>query len=121
MAKAGSEFNPLTEQQMQELRAQREKARLKKDKKLRKILTDEQYGKWVKAEQERLIKMQQMRERRGRGRGHGFGPGGPEGFRPDSTMGPMPGGPHRHHRPDSARHELPQAPGSEAKPVKMVE
>ena len=121
MAKANSEFTPLSEQQMKELREAHEKSRLKKDKKLRKILTEEQYGKWVKAEQERLIKMQQMRERRGHGRGPGFGPGGPEGFRPDSTMGPMPGGGHRHHRPDSARHEMPHAPGSEAKPVKMVE
>ena len=61
------EFKQLSEQQHEQLRAEREKARVKKDKQLRKILTDEQYGKWVKAEQERLVKMQHMRQnRRGR-------------------------------------------------------
>lgn len=79
MAKAGSEFTPLSEQQMKELREAHEKSRIKKDKKLRKILTEEQYGKWVKAEQERLVRMQQMRQGRG----------------------PRPEGGHRHHRPDS--------------------
>ena len=58
------EFKQLSEQQHEQLRAEREKARVKKDKQLRKILTDEQYGKWVKAEQERLVKMQQMRKNR---------------------------------------------------------
>ena len=97
MSRAGREFKPLSPEQMEQLKAAHEKSRLKMDKKLRKILTDEQYGKWVKAEQERLLKMQQMRSRRGEGRHH------------------------RHHRPDSAGNGLPQAPGSEAKPVKMVE
>ncbi|MBP5504614.1 MAG: hypothetical protein J6X89_00755 [Bacteroidales bacterium] len=111
MARANSEFNPLTQQQMEELKAAHEKSRLKKDKKLRKILTDEQYGKWVKAEQERLIRMQQMRNQRGRGHRHVFGPG----------MGP--GGPGFGQRPDSTGMPAgapPQAPG-EAAPVKTVE
>lgn len=110
MAKAGREFTPLSQQQMEQLKEAHEKSRLKKDKKLRKILTEEQYGKWVKAEQERLIKMQQMRERRGRGRG--FGPGErpdgprpdgpmPEGFKPgESPQGPPPEG----FQPDSTKH-----------------
>ena len=112
MARMGSEFTPLTEQQMKELREAHEKSRLKKDKQLRKILTEEQYGKWVKAEQERLVRMQQMRQNRGRG----FRPGmGPDGFRPDSTRGPRPDGPHGHHghhghRPDSTAGPRPDAP-----------
>ncbi len=53
------EFQPLTELQMKELREAHEKARIKKDKKMRKILTDEQYYKWVRSEQERLSKMRQ--------------------------------------------------------------
>lgn len=97
MEKAGREFTPLSPQQMEQLKAAHEKSRVKMDKKLRKILTDEQYGKWVKAEQERLIKMQQMRQNRGQGR------------------------PHRHHRPDSTGNGLPQAPESQARPAKMVE
>ena len=68
------EFKQLTEQQREQLREQREKARVKKDKQLRKILTDEQYGKWVKAEQERLVKMQQMHKAR-QHRGHRPNPG----------------------------------------------
>jgi len=68
------EFKQLSEQQREQLREQREKARVKKDKQLRKILTDEQYGKWVKAEQERLVKMQQMRKQR-QHRGHRPNPG----------------------------------------------
>lgn len=126
MARSGREFNPLSAQQMEELKAAHEKSRLKKDKKLRKILTNEQYGKWVKAEQERLVRMQQMRKGRGPGFGPGMGPEGfrpdgpmPEGFKPDSTMGPRP---HRHHHhPDSAGNGLPQAPGSNATPMKRVE
>ncbi len=79
MARLGSESNPLTEQQMEELRAAHEKSRLKKDKQLRKILTQEQYGKWVKAEQERLVRMREMQKHRMDGRrGH-------RGHRPDST------------------------------------
>lgn len=81
----------MSEEQLEQLRAEREKARLKKDKKLRKILTDEQYGKWVKVEQERLVRMRD-RQRRGHGDGHhrGMGPGGHRhegapGPRPDST------------------------------------
>lgn len=97
MEKAGREFTPLSPQQMEQLKEAHEKSRVKMDKKLRKILTDEQYGKWVKAEQERLIKMQQMRKGRGEGR------------------------PGRHHRPDSAGNGLPQAPDSQARPAKMVE
>ena len=97
MEKAGREFTPLSPQQMEQLKEAHEKSRIKMDKKLRKILTDEQYGKWVKAEQERLIKMQQMRQMRGNGR------------------------PHRHHMPDSTGNGLPQAPGSQARPAKMVE
>ena len=96
MARSGKEFTPLSQQQMEQLKEAHEKSRLKKDKKLRKILTDEQYGKWVKAEQERLVRMQQMRQ-------------GPGPHR------------HRHHHPDSAGNGLPQAPGSAAKPVKRVE
>ena len=68
------EFKQLSEQQREQLREQREKARVKKDKQLRKILTDEQYGKWVKAEQERLVKMQQMHKARQQ-RGHRPNPG----------------------------------------------
>ena len=93
MARAGREFTPLSQQQMEELRAAHEKSRLKKDKKLRKILTDEQYGKWVKAEQERLIRMQQMRKERGHGRGPGFGPGGPGGPGAPGNPGPGPANP----------------------------
>lgn len=63
MERNNRQFNPLSQQQMEQLRAEREKARLKKDKKLRKILTEEQYGIWIKAEQERLVRMQQMRRR----------------------------------------------------------
>ena len=88
------EFKELTDEQMQELRAEHEKARLKKDKKLRKILTDEQYGKWVRAEQERLVKMQQM-HKGGRGHGQGHRPDGERGPRPDGGRGPQ------GHRPDS--------------------
>ena len=83
MEKAGREFTPLSPQQMEQLKAAREQARLKKDKKMRKILSDEQYGIWVRDEQERLIRMQQRRNRRGPG--HRGGPRGPEGFKPDST------------------------------------
>lgn len=43
----------------------------------------------VKAEQERLIRMQQMRKERGHGRGPGFGPGGPGG--PGAPGNPEPG------------------------------
>ena len=128
MARSRGEFTPLSQQQMEQLKEAHEKSRLKKDKKLRKILTDEQYGKWVKAEQERLVRMRQMRDGRGRGFGPGMGPEGfrpdgqmPEGFKPDSTMGPRPGHHRHHHRPDSTGNSLPQAPGSEATPVKMVE
>lgn len=60
------QFKQLSDEQREQLRAEREKARVKKDKQLRKILTDEQYGKWVKAEQERLVKMQQMHKRQKR-------------------------------------------------------
>ena len=74
MERAGREFNALTPQQMEQLKATREQARIKKDKKLRKILTEEQYGLWIKAEQERLLRMQQMRKERGRGHGRGFRP-----------------------------------------------
>lgn len=110
MARSSSQFKELTQQQMEELRAAHEKSRIKKDKQLRKILTDEQYGIWVKAEQERLVKMQQMRSGRGRryGAPEGFRRDG-EGFRPDSTNGPHR---HHHHLPDSAA--LPQAPAQPA-------
>lgn len=101
MARSNSQFNQLTQQQMEELRAAHEKTRLKKEKKLKKILTEEQYGKWVMAEQERLVKMQQMRKGRGQRRAYG----GPQGSRPDSSDTPHH---HHHHLPDSAA--LPQAP-----------
>lgn len=106
MARSSSQFKELSQQQLEELRAAHEKSRIKKDKQLRKILTDEQYGIWVKSEQERLVKMKQMRSGRGRRHGapEGFRPDG-EGFRPDSTNGPHH---HRHHLPDSTA--LPQAP-----------
>ena len=113
MARSSSQFKELSQQQMEELRAAHEKSRLKKEKKLKKILTEEQYGKWVKAEQERLVKMQQMRSgrRRPNGAPEGFRPDGQmgEGFVPDSTKTP-----HRHHRhmPDSAA--LPQPPAQPA-------
>ena len=70
------EFQPLTETQMKELREAHEKARIKKDKKMRKILTDEQYYKWIRSEQARLSKMHNHRH------------GGP---RPDGA--PAPGSP----------------------------
>ena len=110
MARSSSQFKELSQQQMEELRAAHEKSRIKKDKKLRKILTEEQYGIWVKAEQERLVKMQQMRSGRGRRHGapEGFRPDG-EGFRPDSANAPHR---HRHHLPDSTA--LPQAPAQPA-------
>lgn len=116
MARSSSQFKELSQQQMEELRAAHEKSRIKKDKKLRKILTQEQYGIWVKAEQERLVKMQQMRSGRGHGRmqagPEGFRPDGPmgEGFRPDSTNAPR--NHHHHHLPDSTA--LPQAPAQPA-------
>lgn len=105
MTRSSSQFNQLTQQQMEELRAAHEKSRLKKEKQLKKILTEEQYGKWVMAEQERLVKMQQMRKGRGR---RNF-PGGPQGVRPDSSATPRH---HHHHLPDSAA--LPQAPAQPA-------
>lgn len=82
----------LSEEQLEQLRVEREKARVKKDKKLRKILTDEQYGIWVKAEQERLLRMREW-QKNGNGGGrhrHGMGPRpeGAPGPRPDSTMTP---------------------------------
>ena len=89
-----SEGGRLSDEQMEQLRAEREKARIKKDKRLRKILTDEQYGIWVKSEQERLIRMREMRQR-GPGQGghhrHGMPDGGPGmGSRSDSTAAPRP-------------------------------
>ena len=82
----------LSEEQMEQLRIEREKARLKKDKQLRKILSDEQYGIWIKAEQERLVRMREMQKRGAGpgGRGHrGMPPGGPDS-RPDSTAATPP-------------------------------
>lgn len=71
------EFQPLTEVQKQELREAHEKARIKKDKKMRRILTDAQYYKWIRSEQERLLKMRNHRH---------------SGPRPDGA--PTPGGPY---------------------------
>ena len=87
----GNEGGRMSEEQLEQLRAEREKARVKKDKKLRKILTDEQYGIWIKAEQERLIRMRE-RQRDGMGGGRhrhmGPRPEGAPGPRPDSAMAP---------------------------------
>jgi len=108
------EFKELSEAQLEELRAAHEKSRVKKDKKLRKILTDEQYGKWVKAEQERLTRMQQMRKEGGRRNHNGKRPDGERRHPGDSTRGPRPDG----QRPDNASVK---AEDSNATPVKTVE